>query len=330
MLKFISILLTLAAATAQAAPSSERLKAVLESQPSCGNFVRFDERNLYLGFGAYRNGLEEPRRPIPAKVRVAPLDGSAPFELATKDAAIDLVTDGPTAYVLTFSSIEEWDLELRERRAEYPTVLSAGPLAYKEHARAMARFQDKLIIAHGRLGVSIFNIRTKRLVNQFRLVQRQAPLESMATGVTIEGNLAYVVMDNFHVTRPTDDVKIFRGLIVINMESETVQRELGGLDPGADSIVSDGKTVIVSFGGRPIWSYGLETLRDNRLPEPKIRLWKFPLNGHPMGAPALDEKFYYTCFSKAPAFRGDNDGFYRPVPLALDRRVLLLDEPFNN
>ncbi len=317
--------LTTLSAAAIAAPSSEILKATLEAQPSCGNFVRFDDKNLYLGFGWYRNALEEPRLPIPAKMRVAPLDGSEPFELATKDAAIDLVTDGNTAYVLTYSSIEEWDLLRRERLAEYPTYAINGPLAYKQHSQAMARYKDKLIVAHGRLGVSIFNMKTKRLVNQFRLVQGQLPLESMATGVTVQGNLAYVVMDNFNVTRPGDGVSIFRGIIVINMDSESVQSELGGMDPGADSIVSDAKKVIVSFGGIPIWKYGVESLQGKQIPEPEIRIWRFPVGGHPIGAPAMDEKYYYTCFSKAPAYPGENGGWYRKVPMVLDRRVLILD-----
>ncbi len=101
-----------------AAPSSERIKSTLEAQPSCSNFVRFDNQNVYLGFGGYRRAFEEPRSSIPAKIRVAPLDGTAAFELATKDASLDIVTEGSSAFVLTYSSIEEWDLATRERMDE--------------------------------------------------------------------------------------------------------------------------------------------------------------------------------------------------------------------
>lgn len=319
-MNLLLIALSLLSPSAQAAPAPEAIKATLEAQPACSNFVRFDEQNVYLGFGAYRKAFEEPRQPIPARFRVAPLNGEAPFELSTKDAAIDLATDGNTAFVLTYSSIEEWDLAKRERVAAYPTYAINGTLAYMEHAQAMARSGDKLIIAHGRLGVSIFNIKTKRLVNQFRLVRSQLPLESMATGVTVQGNTAYVVMDNFHLTQPGDGVKIFRGIITVNMDSEKVIAELGGMDPGADSIVSDARKVIVSFGGMPIWKYGIETLRGSAIPEPEERVWRFPLKGHPTGAPAIDDKYYYSCFS-APA----EGGHYRNKPLALDRRVLMLD-----
>lgn len=313
------------AVAAYASPDSEAIKSILEAQPACQNFVRYDDINLYLGFGWYRKAFEEPRYPIPGQLRVAPLDGSAPFELATNDAAIDVVTDGQTAYVLTYSSIEEWDLGKRQRVAEYSTYAINGPLAYQEHARAMARYKDKLIIAHGRLGVSIFNIKTKRLVNQFRLLQKQLPWESMATAVTVQGNIAYVVMDNFSLTQPGDGVQIFRGLIKINMDGETVMSELAGMDPGADGVVSDGKKLIVSFGGIPIWKYSIDSLAGTGLPEPEKRVWRYPAKGNPVGAPAMDSKYYYTCFDKAPDKPGENGGRYRKVPLALDRRVLILD-----
>ena len=98
--------------------------------------------------------------------------------------------------------------------------------------------------------------------------------------------------------------------------------ELDGLDPGADSIVSDSKKLIVSFGGVPVWKYGLDSLRQKTLPEPENRVWKFLGDGHPTGSPALDQKYYYTCYLKAPLKPG---GKYTRVPLALDRRVLMLD-----
>lgn len=310
---------------AQGAPNSELVRATLEAQPNCGIVVRYDEKNLYQGFGSYRLGLEEPRHPIPAKLRVAPLNGEASFELPTKDAAIDIITDGETAYILTFSSIEEWDLRSRERRAEYSTYAINGPLAYKEHSEGFARAGDTLIIAHGRLGVSFFNIKTKRLTNQYRLLRSQLPLESMATGVSVQGDLAFVVMDNFHVTKPGDGVKIFRGILIINMKTQQVVRELGGMDPGADAILTDSHKVIVSFGGIPIWKYGMSSLKTQTPLEPEYRLWKFPLKGHPTGTPAMDEKYYYTCYLKAPSYPGENGGYYRNIPMVLDRRTLFLD-----
>lgn len=309
----------------KAAANSEIVKSLLEAQPWCSNFVRLDSQNLYLGSGWYKNGVEEPRRPIPGKFRVVPLNGDSAFELTTQDAAIDLIAHGQSIFVLTYSSIEEWNLNSRVRVAEYPTYAISGALAHKQHAQAMARYRDKLIIAHGRLGVSFFDLKSRRVTRQFPLLEWQRPLESMATGVAIRGSTAYVVMDNFHVTRPGDKVKVFRGLILIDMDSESVTAELGGMDPGADSVAADERKLLVSFGGMPIWKFNLDSLVGNGLADPESNLWRYPVNGHPIGAAALDDKYYYTCFSKAPSYPGENGGFYRKVPMALNRAELMLD-----
>lgn len=322
MSKFITMtFLFLFAGASQATPNSGTIKSVLEAQPACQNFVRYDDKNLYLGFGAYKIGFEEPRFPIPAKFRVAPLNGLEAFELATKDAAIDIATEGNTAFVLTYSSIEEWNLETRTRVAEYATYAIGGIRAYKEHAQAMARYNDKLIIAHGRLGISIFNMKTKRLVNQFRLVQHQLPLESMATGVTVQSNRAFVVMDNFNVTSPGDGVKIFRGVIVVNMDSESVQNEVDGMELGADAVVSDANNLVVSMAGDPILTYDLAAITGKSIPSPTARVRSYPVDGHPIGFAMLDDKYYYTCYSKAPTPPG-HGGVYSKVPMALDRKLL--------
>lgn len=324
MRKTILALTLLSASFAVAGPDPETLKTALEAQPDCGTFVRFDDDNLYLGFGSYRRGVEEPRQPIPGRFRVVPLNGGEALDLATNDAAIDLVTDAGRAFVLTFSSIEEWDLATHRRIAEYKTRAVAGEMAYKQHARAMARFKNKLVIAHGRLGVSIFDLGKKRLTNQFPLVRRQAPLESMATGVTVQGRYAYVAMDNFTLVPPPQKPAL-RGIVVIDMETESVVAELDGMDPGSGALISDARSLIVSFDGMPIWKYDLASLspRATKMPEPRKRIWTFPMKGHPTGSPAMNEKYYYTCFLKAPEPGGN--GWYTRHPAALDRRVLMLD-----
>ena len=318
---FLALFVFFFGLTVLAKPDSEALKKALESQPTCSNSVRFDDQYLYLGFGQYRKLFEEPRSPIPATLQVVSIqDPTQGFTLSTSDAAIDSLSMNDSLFILTYSGIEEWSLAQKKQIASFDTYAYPGTMEYMQHAQAFARYGDKVIVAHGRLGVSFFNLKTRRLLNQFRLVQSQLPLESMATGVTVQGKFALVVMDNFSLV--SQGKPAFRGIIVIDMESESVVSELDGLDPGADSILGDGKKVIVSFGGIPIWKYLLNSLSEKSLPEPENRVWHFDVNGHPTGSPSMDEKYYYTCYLKAPLKSG---GKYTKVPLALDRRILMLD-----
>lgn len=313
MKSIFSLAVLLCSSLSFAQPSSEVLKSTLESQSTCQNFVRYDDNNLYLGFGGY--GANEGGR-----VRVVTLGTTESVDFETANGAADVISEGDRLFVLTYSGIEEWSLKTKERMAVYPTYVSSSPMTYKDHAEAFARYGDMIIIAHGRLGVSFFNLKTKALVHQYRLTTWQAPLESMAAGVTVSGKYAYVAMDNFTVVNR--GTPAFRGIIVIDMETLQVVSELGGMDPGADAVVSDGKSLIVSFSGMPIWKYAMKDLGGRQLPQPRQRVWKFPVDGSPTGAPSIDGKYYYTCFSKMPE---SGRGYFKRVPLALDRRLLILD-----
>jgi hypothetical protein len=322
----IGLALSLLSLQAFGKPDPEVVKRALESTPTCSNFVRYDDDNIYLGFGYYRRWLEEPRNPIPATLRIVPLlSPEKVVTLTTADAAIDSVRFGNSLFILTYSGIEEWDLSANSRQALYATYAFPGVMAYMEHAQAFARYGDKVIIAHGRLGISIFSLKTKRLVNQFRILQSQLPLESMATGVTVEGKYAYVIMDNFSLVENGEPA--FRGIVVIDLEKEAVVTEMKGLDPGADSVASDGNKLIVSYGGNPIWKYSLSNLHGYTLPPPENTVRPFPVDGHPIGSAAMDEKYYYSCFSKAPpkAWPESQRASYKKIPVALERHSALLD-----
>jgi len=304
------------------AVDSEKLKQVIESQSHCENFIRADEQNVYLGFGIYRKFVEEPRSPIPAYFKIIPLDHPEyAYALDTADAAIDMTRQGNTLFLLTYSGIEEWDLGTRTMKEIYPTYQMTGAMAYEQHPQGFARYNDKMIIAHGRLGVSFFDLKSKRLTNQFHLAQNQGRLESESTAVTVLGKYAYVLMDSFSLV-PNGQKQPFRGLIVIDMETEKVISEMEGMDTGTDAMVNDGHKLIVSFRGYPLWKYDMNHLQGNKMPEPELRFWQFPVAGHPTGKPMMDSKYYFTCYLKDPPQPGGN---YTRVPMALDRHALHLD-----
>ena len=297
------------------------LKSVIEAQANCENFVRFDATNSYFGFGEYRNSLQEPRAKLPSHVTVAPLDGTAAYDLATLDSAVDITTVDSTAYVLTYSGLEQWDLTTQTRVGVFPTYTIDRDMKYKEHAVAMARSGNWLIIAQGRLGVSFFDVTTQKVTQNYRLVATQSPLESMATGVTIQGHYAYVAVDNFNID-PKTNTPAFRGLVIIDMDTQKVAAQLPGIDPGVTSITSDSKTLIVDFGGIPLWKYDISRLGNQKLSEPAQRLWVFPQGASPVGHATMDATYYYTCVTLPPT---SHAGHYTRRPMAVDRHALKMD-----
>lgn len=303
MLRFLLASVTLAVLThhAYATPDPDRVKAALESQVNTRGFVRIDDRNLYT---AQAGNV----------CRVVPLQDGAPYELQAAGLPVDACPQGDVLFLLTRAGLEEWNLATRTRVATHPTYIDA-PAGPQRQPTALAAGRGKLVISHGRLGVAFFDLRTRKISSVLRLVTNQAPLESMATGVTIQADRAYVVMDNYSLVAPGNKPP-FRGLVILDVEHESVVTALDGMDPGADSATSDEKSVIVSFGGIPIWTYAIRKLKGNKIPEPELRVFRFPVPGHPSGAAVLDGKYYHTCFSRsAPG------GAFERISLSIDRRL---------
>jgi hypothetical protein len=302
---------------AQADQKTEELvKQVLATKGTCENFVRYDDQNLYLGFGTYKLGLEEPRGPLASEILVTPLNNpAAEFALKTLDSVIEVLRDGQNLWVLTYSGLELWDLNTKARTNVYQTYAKTEVMKYREHARGMSRFLNLLVIAHGRLGVSVFDMDKKRLVFQDRLLQSQLPIESQAMDVTVVSDMALILFDSFSLVDPSKK-QPFRGIIAMDMKTNTVVMKADGLAVGADSLALAGDDLWISFMGYPI---GLIKLPDLFKTQSTAGVnIKFPnINlGHPRGKGVLLEKDYLTCYLKYSTVPG---GKSRKVPLVYPR-----------
>ncbi len=305
-----------------APPPSALLKSTLESQPSCQRFVRFDDKYLFLGFGA-NSGEGAGHKIPPLEVRMVSLADRSVQRLDLDDAAVDAARVDSTLWVLTSSALEEWDITRMARVKSYVTYnIGNREFDYQENPTGMVLYKDLLVISHGRLGYSIFDTTKKSLVFQTKLIPNQAPMESMATGVTISGNKAYFILDNFTLSYPNQPVA-FRGFVVVNLDSNKIESQLDGMDPGSDATISNGNTLIVSFWGQPVWKYALNTLAGKKLPEPLARIASFSIPGHPIGTPSMDDQYYYTCYEKMDL--SQPGGKATLVPMAMDRKVFHLD-----
>ncbi len=301
---------------------SEKIKDAVEYLSGCSNFIKFDNDNVYTGFGTYWTSHVQPREPKPSIMRFVPIDKISEYQVTTNDSAIDVIKYNSLNYILTFSGIEEWNLNSFQRSNILQTHNLDRPLRDEEHPRGLAQYKNNLVIAHGRLGISIVDLTTKKVVKMLPVAVSQRPLESVVNEVTVSGKYAYAVVDSYTLVGPNDK-PAFRGLVVIDLESQSIVTELDGLDPGASSITSDNNVAIVSFYGQPLWKYSLKSLHSSALPQPLKRVWKFPIEGHPKGKASMDDKYYYTCYSHMP--KPGEGPYFINGPTVLDRRILILD-----
>ena len=311
---FVSTTLFFCSSVAIAKADSSQIKLALESQPNCQNFVRVDNDFIYLGFGSYLRGAETRRSQIPGHLRVVPIGNpSTSFDLQTHDSVTDAARIGDRLYILTFSEIEEWDLGSRQFVASYPTTSITDQLLYREHATAFALYQNKFFIAHGRLGISVFSLTEKRLTKEIALLNQQRPLESQARDIAINGKKAFIVMDNFSfVARGTP---AFRGVITLDLDSETVDQQTAGLDAGAESINVSGGLIYISYDG-PLWTYSLQSLSASKVQVPVNPRFQYPSGGHPSGKMSVDQDYLYACMVENSSGSGWSHHVPRAIPLS--------------
>jgi hypothetical protein len=301
--------------------ASEKTKRAVDHLSRCGNFLRADETAVFTGFGPYWTGSLHNRTPRPSVLKWIKLDNLQEDQVATDDSVVDLVSHQGSTYVLTYSRLEQWDLASGQRQGLFHTHSTDGRFGDEEHAKAMALYQDKLIIAHGRLGISFFNLKSKQVTKTLKLIS-QGSLESMAQGVTVSGKYAFVVLDSYTLVPPTQK-GAFRGIVVIDMETEQIAREIGDLPPGLDSIASDENSLVLSFYGKPLWKYAISDVLGAKKIQPKARVFKFSLDGSPKGKAFMDSKYYYSCFSQAPA--AGQGSYFTPTQIVINRQQFMLE-----
>ena len=302
----LASVLLLSAAAFAATP--DQTKAALESQPSCDTFVRADQDTLYLGLSA--GGISVVSIAHPEQPRMIST-GAIPLDAVHKDSSL---------WILTTDDLQEFNFESGALINTYKTMESDFKASGATLPTNFALYKNSLVISHGAWGFSIFDLDKKIITHSERLATAQLPLISKTTGVSVIGDRAYFAMDSVSLTGENEKPP-FRGIIVYNLATLKVESQLDGLDPGSDAVATDGKKIFVSFAGLPIWKYGAN-LNGKTLPTPERRIFQFShqgkVDGHPIGQPDLDAKYYYTCFAQ-PGPRGSR---YQHLPAALERSTL--------
>lgn len=302
------------------AASPELIKTTLEAQPACANFVRLADEKLVLGFGPYWPLGRNERFNVPSPLRVIPLGSTSMMETQTLDSGIDALQIGDRLFVLTFDALEERMADSLDLVQAHPTHnLDQQELKYRQHPTAMIRSGNQILISHGRLGVTVFDLATRSITKRVALLQSQMA-ESEAVGLTLAQGKIFVLMDSFTLPSPGNP-PVFQGLIVIDPATMTVEKELAGMDPGASEVVAMNDGLLISYLGMPLWKFRYQDLNGTKLPRPRAVVFSFGMAGHPTGRLLVDDTYIHGCFMKMPDAPG---GRVVNIPRSLLRTDLKL------
>lgn len=305
-----------------AAEKAELVKSRVADIGLCRNFFHVDEQNIYLGYGFYSNSPGGWHSEQPTNMLVLPLKDQSKIALKMQDSAIDIMTTPDRLFVLTYTGLEEWNKETLTFIRKHATYNQAQQMRWEDHPNQMARYQDKLIFAHGRLGMSVMDLNSKAIVYQTKLAQERLPLESKVTGVTVIGDKAYFVLDSYSIVKENEEPKPFQGLIVMDLKTYKIESQMEGLEGGSDSLFSYEGRLIISMYGIPLIKHDVNRLKGSKIPGAIARLSRFPEEGRFLGKQQLDSEYVYTCFQVVPQ---DIGGQYYRVPRVWKRSDLKLN-----
>jgi len=266
----------LVASTSIASPQSESFL----NQPVCRNFVRHDDGQILLGTNS---GLV-----------LIDIDGTShPYELG--ETPRDALIFGNEIIVLVGTKIVTLSRALGTVTGQYETqdIKSAPSLLPQETPRAIGRIDQTLLVAHGTLGVALFDLeshRLKRIVD----INRGQKIKGMAQDITAQNHSVYVLVDNYQMDRwhPSQE---FRGFVQIDVDQEAELARFGGLDPGSTAAAWYKNTLLLSFAGMPIWRLAMPLAGVGPLSDVAHPVTDFGRDGHSVGHLDIDDEFVWTC-----------------------------------
>ena len=305
--------------SAGAHSASELEKIFLEKKIPCNTFVQIHDNLVMVGFGRYKMGLEEPRLPISAKIRVYDLHRELEMasEIQTADAALDMALTHSRGWILTYSGLEEWTRDFSQRLAIHSTWGGPGDqLFYKQHAMGMVLVGEQIWIAHGRLGITVFDINKKTITQTFQLLNDQRPLESMATGILLRDGKVFVAFDNF--SPPLNEKPAFRGWMIFDPATFKLLSKAEGMDPGVSHIFQNKQFIFASVNGHALWKYSPSESTISTIKAGVGAPIELPDLGVLSGLPWAVEDKFLGCL-KVPPKKGEGK-FYKP-----ELRILSLE-----
>jgi len=248
--------------------------------PSCRNFVRHDDGRVLVGTNNGMNVIES--------------DGSVHAFNLNEQPRDALIYDSEIIALAAYSIITiDQNQGKITGRFDTQSIKPVSNLLPQESPWAIGRVGHTLIIAHGTLGITLFDLRTRQLQNVIDINKGQK-VKGMAQDVMTQNNDVYVLVDNYQMN-PLKPSQEFRGLLKIDLNTRLIAARFSGLDPGATSASWFDETILISFGGMPVWKLQLPLTTTTPLANVAQLVTDFARKGHAVGHLSFDDDFVWSC-----------------------------------
>ncbi|MBM4252365.1 MAG: hypothetical protein FJ146_10375 [Deltaproteobacteria bacterium] len=197
-------------------------------------------------------------------------------------------------------------------RVATQAVKPSRELLAHEMPRALARHGDALLVAHGTLGVTILDPATLELRSMIA-INAGEKVKNMAQDLVVSGDQVFALVDNYQINPVRPNLQ-FRGLLQLDSTEGQISGRFGGLDPGATAVAWHDDTLLVSFGGHPVWRLRTPLSAAVPLAKGSRLMTKLGSDRRIVGRFSLDDAHVWAC-------QRSNQGA-ASVPVVFDRASL--------
>lgn len=265
---------------AQAENISDSRKAAYESLPGCGLAVTSDETFLAASL--------PDKGPHQGAWALVNLQTKEQTLFPANDTIVDIKLQNGTAFVLTETTFEAWNLKSKKQLYSYASHPEVGTGSkWSKKATGFVFRAGKALITHGVLGFSLLNLETGDVEKTIAL-----PTVSSAQDITlIEEKKALVAVDN------ADEAE-FRGLYVLDLSTLDIVKQIKIDNAYPLSIRAlPGNRLMIGYLNA-IWKFDLAAALKGNEANPNRRSWKFPglFDVDMRGKVFYDNDNLYSCF----------------------------------
>ena len=259
-----------------ASPQSETFL----KQADCRNFVRNNDANIILG----------------SKLGIITIDNQGRQTLYKLEHNVrDALLANHQIFVLADSEIIRIDTASGNETGRAPTqnIKPSDQLLAHEKPRAIGLYDNLLVVAHGTLGVAVFDQDTLEFKNLINLDTDQK-VKSLAQDIAVKDDSIYVLADNFQINPVRPNVQ-FRGILELDIDQAKILNRFSGLDPGVTALARHEDAVLVSFGGNPVWKLRTPLNSNHSIQKGSRLLTDLVSHGRLVGHFSLDDQYVWSC-----------------------------------
>lgn len=222
-----------------------------------------------------------------------------------REPILDFEAIGNFVWAISKTTLYKIDLSRFRVVAEFPNQIETQNPEKYEVAYGLTTFENKVFIANGSLGISVFDTKSEKFIQHLKpgLKQPNPKHISYATDVIVSQNKLIVIYDNATYDF-VGKMRAYEGFAIYNIQSGLLEK-LIPVDQKREAIfepklmIDQNKVILSSM--HLFFENQISNLLSSSMYNPQRRIYQYP-NGKPLGTGFISNSQLFACFITADEY----------------------------